>query len=77
MNDERKHLRQIGWCFLGAAVAVFVLSFAACALIQSGLLGRVPDIYGFIAYFGGPLPIIPAVFGTVGMASLGVSSRMK
>ncbi len=77
MSDERRQLKQIGWCFLGAAGAVFVLSFAACALIQSGVLGRVPDIYGFVAYFGGPLPVFPTILGAVGFASLGASSRKK
>lgn len=77
MNEDRKELRLFGWCALGAAGLVFVLSFAACALIQSGVLGPVPDIYGFIAYFGGPLPVIPALLGTIGMASLGASSLMK
>jgi hypothetical protein len=76
--SERKNLRDIGTFFLWCAGVVFVGSFAACILIQGGFLGPdVPQIFGFIAYLCGPLPIIPAVLGLIGICALGISSRMK
>lgn len=76
MSEEREGLRKIGAFFLYSAGAVFVLSFIMCILIQ-GLSLPLPEVFGFIAYFGGPLPLIPAVLGTIGVVLIGVSRLMK
>jgi hypothetical protein len=75
MSEERDGLRKIAVFFLCAGV-VFAVSYIACIVIQ-GLSLDIPQIFGFIAYFGGPLPIYPAVLGSVGVVLLAVSSMMK
>lgn len=78
MSNQRKNAKDIGLFFLWSAAVVFVGSFVACILIQGGFLGPdVPQVYGFIAYLGGPLPVIPGVLGMIGLAMLGVSSLLK
>jgi hypothetical protein len=52
-----------------AAGFVFVLGFVGCWLIQDVLgpsLGNM-DLFGFIVYFCGPLPAVPAVLLAVGV----------
>ena len=52
-----------------AAGIVFVLGFMGCWLIQDvfgGALGNL-DLFGFLFYFSGPLPVIPAGLCAVGV----------
>jgi hypothetical protein len=60
------------YCFISAGV-VFALSFVAAFVIQDLLPGSW-DLIGFIAYIGGPLPILPAVLIVLGILSLLMSS---
>ena len=77
MSDGRNLYKQIGISFIALATAVFVLSFPACFLIKEGFLGRVPEIYGFIVYLAGPLPVIPFVLGVTGLLFIGVSALQQ
>ena len=77
MSDGRKIVKRIGLFVLAFGFAVFSFSFLACFLIQEGSVRKVPEIFGLIAYLCGPLPIIPAVIGVVGVLLLGASSLMK
>ena len=74
MNTGRTIIKMIGLVFIALSGWVFILSWVACILIQPGFLGDIPDIFGGIAYFGGPLPIIPAVLGSIGVLFLGTYS---
>jgi hypothetical protein len=78
MSDERTTTKNLGVFFICAAGIVFVASFVACFLIQGGFPGaKVLRIFGFVAYLGGPLPVIPVVLGFVGLVLLGSSTQMK
>ena len=78
MSDGRTTTKNLGVFFICAAGIVCVASFVACFLIQGGFLGaRIPQIFGFVAYLGGPLPVIPVVLGFVGLVLLGSSTLMK
>lgn len=56
------------------AILIFCLAFVACYLIQDVLPpGSVPQIFGMIAYFCGPLPILPVLLGTIGIVLIAIS----
>lgn len=77
MNSKRNAVQIIGLCFIGLAICVFVLSIVACVLIQGNYLGNIPDLIGLIAYFGGPLPIVPAAIASIGLTLLAATMLMK
>ncbi|MDZ4686152.1 MAG: hypothetical protein SH850_13885 [Planctomycetaceae bacterium] len=77
-NERRKELERAGTNLLLVAGAILLLSTLACVLIQDFGLGfRISDIVGFIAYFGGPLPIIPATLGVAGLLLIAIATLAK
>lgn len=61
------HPRSTHHRWYAAAGVVFSLGFVGCRLIDvlGGALGNL-DLFGFVVYFCGPLPVIPAGLCAVG-----------
>ena len=80
MNDPEfsKKMRSTAICFFITAGVVFVLSFMAAFVIQELLPpDSVGDLFGFIAYLGGPLPIVPGALIALGILALITSSAAR
>jgi hypothetical protein len=78
--DDGNALRICGLGLMTSAVVLFVLSFVACWLIQDDVLPtnfRLPEVAGVIAYFCGPLPIVPGILVMFGSSMLAFSALLK
>ena len=73
-ESEASQMRRAGMWLLRAAGIVFVLSWVAVFVIFMFPTDQSWDLIGLVAYFGGPLPIYPAVLTTAGIAALLISA---
>lgn len=66
MLDSLNVLHISGVCLLILAGVICAGAFGVCWIMQDVIPGVIPEVFGFVAYFCGPLPIVPAVIALCG-----------
>jgi len=74
MGRHGTKLISYGVLWLWIAAAWMIGSWVVCVLGQTVLAGLMPDVVFGIAYFGGPLPVIPAVIALCGIGTVALGA---